>query len=313
VGGAQFDQPLQTVVAVDDAAIQIVQVRGREPAAIQWHQRAQLGRNDRHDVQDHPFRTAAGLAERLDQLQALDQLLALGLAGGFLQVSTQLDLFRVEIDAAEHLLDRLGANADVELILTELVLLGEQLILGQQLQQLQVRGAGFENDVALEIQDLLQLLESQVDHQADAAWQRLQEPDVADGRSQFDVAHPLAADLRQRDLDAAFLTDDAAELHPLVLAAQALVVLDRAKDAGAEQAVALGLERAIVDRFGLLDLAERPGANLFRAGDLNADLVESHRLAGLAEDFHQLIHATDTSMVSGRRRKAKGVSPVHPH
>ena len=168
---AQLDQPLQAVVAVDDAAIQIVQVRGREPAAIQRHQRAQLGRNDRDDVQDHPFRTAAGFAERLDQLQALDQLLALGLAGGFLQVGAQLDLFRVEIDAAEHLLDRLGADADVELIFAELVLLGEQLIFGQQLQQLQVGGAGFENDVALEIQDFLKLLQSQVDHQADPAWQ----------------------------------------------------------------------------------------------------------------------------------------------
>ncbi len=238
---AQLDQPLQAVVAVDDAAIQVVQVRRREAAAIQRHQRTQFGRNDRHDVQDHPLRPAAGFAERLDQLQALDQLLALGLDGGFLQVGAQLDLFRVEFDAAEHFLDRLGADADLELVLTELVLLGEQLVLGQQLQQLQVGGAWLENDVALEIQDLLELLQRQIDHQADAAWQRLQEPDVRDRRGQLDVAHALAAYFRQRHLDAALLADDAAEFHPLVLAAQALVILDRAKDAGAEQPSRSGL------------------------------------------------------------------------
>ena len=35
---AQFDQPLQAVVAVDDAAIEIVEIRGREAAAVERHQ-----------------------------------------------------------------------------------------------------------------------------------------------------------------------------------------------------------------------------------------------------------------------------------
>ncbi len=38
--GAQFHQPLQAVVTVDHAAIQIVQIRGRETATVQGHQRA---------------------------------------------------------------------------------------------------------------------------------------------------------------------------------------------------------------------------------------------------------------------------------
>src|SRR3546814_15804180 len=78
--------------------------------------------------------------------------------------------------------------------------------------------------------------------------------DVRDRRGQFDMAHPLATDLRDGDLDAALLADDALVLHALVLAAQAFVILDRAEDASAEQAVTLGLERAIVDRLGLLYL-----------------------------------------------------------
>ena len=95
--------------------------------------------------------------------------------------------------------------------------------------------------------------------------QRLQEPDVRDRRGQLDMAHALAADLRDGDLDAALLADDALVLHALVLAAQALVILDRTEDARAEQAVTLGLERAVVDRLGLLDLAERPASGCARA------------------------------------------------
>ena len=53
---AQLDQPLQAVVAVDDPAVEIVQVRGGETAAVERHQRPKLRRDDRHDVQDHPFR-----------------------------------------------------------------------------------------------------------------------------------------------------------------------------------------------------------------------------------------------------------------
>ena len=51
----QLHQLLQPVVAVDDAAIEIVEVGGGEAAAVQRHQRAQLRRKHRDHVQDHPF------------------------------------------------------------------------------------------------------------------------------------------------------------------------------------------------------------------------------------------------------------------
>src|SRR3546814_14486502 len=104
------------------------------------------------------------------------------------------------------------------------------------------------------------------------------------------MAHSLAPDLRERDLDAALLADDALVLHALVLAAQALVILDRPEDPGAEQAVPLRLEGAVVDRLRLLDLAERPGPDPLRTGDRNADLVEALRPGRLAKDVHQFVH-----------------------
>src|SRR5690606_21894114 len=121
--------------------------------------------------------------------------------------------------------------------------------------------------------------------QADAAGQALEEPDVRDRRGKLDVAHALTADLGHGHLDAALLAHHALVLHALVLAAQALVVLHRAEDARAEQAVTLGLERAVVDGLRLLDLAEGPAADALRARDANLDLVERLGLGELVGKF----------------------------
>src|SRR5204863_1526899 len=136
----------------------------------------------------------------------------------------------------------------------------------------------------------LELLELHVEQQSDAARQALQEPDVGDRRGELDMAHALAPDLRNGHLDAALFADDALVLHALVLAAQALVVLDRTENAGAEQAVALRLERAVVDGLRLLDFAERPAADLVGRRDPDADLVESFRLGDRVREIRQFVH-----------------------
>src|SRR4029079_15930375 len=98
-----------------------------------------------------------------------------------------------------------------------------------------------------EVQNLLELARRDVEQVADAARDALEEPDVRDRRGQVDVAHALAAHLLARHLDAAALADDALVADALVLAAVALPVLGGTQDALAEQAVLLGLERAVVD------------------------------------------------------------------
>src|SRR6185312_11394822 len=101
------------------------------------------------------------------------------------------------------------------------------------------------------------------------------------------------------------LADDALVLHALVLAAQALVILDRPEDARAEQSVALGLEGAIVDGFRLFDLAVGPRQNLLRARDRNADLVEDLSRRLRAEEIHNfLVHR----VLLGRRRGPHSMS-----
>src|SRR5580700_1120345 len=126
-------------------------------------------------------------------------------------------------------------------------------------------------------------------------------------RGELDVPHPLAPHFRQRDFDAAFLADDAAELHALVLAAQALVVLDRSEDAGAEQPVTLRLEGAVVDGLRLLDLAVAPGADALGAGDRDADLVEGRSALRLAQYVDEVGHRCPTGSVDliGKRERSR--------
>src|SRR5207237_4647416 len=102
-----------------------------------------------------------------------------------------------------------------------------------------------------EVEDLLELARCDVEQVADTARDALEEPDVRDGRSEVDVPHALAAHLLPRHLDTAALADDALVADALVLAAVTLPVLRRTENALAKQAVALGLERAVVDRLRL--------------------------------------------------------------
>ena len=71
VGRLQLHQVAQAVVAVDDAAVEVVEVRGREAAALERDQRAQVRRDDRQDLEDHPLRAGPRVDEALDDLQAL--------------------------------------------------------------------------------------------------------------------------------------------------------------------------------------------------------------------------------------------------
>ena len=57
IGRAQFDKTLETIVPVDHAAVQIVQIRGRETTTIEWHKWAQFWWDHGDHSQNHPLRT----------------------------------------------------------------------------------------------------------------------------------------------------------------------------------------------------------------------------------------------------------------
>ncbi len=358
LGRTEVDQSLQPVVAVDHAAVQIVQVGGGEAATVELDHRAQFRRDHRHGIEHHAHGRVAGLLERRHDLEALEGtklLLALAVLD---DVAQQLGL-GVDVEGLDQLLDRLGTHGTLEVLaiavdqLAVEVLVDDQLLdsqLGEggpdlvepvqltlgpvtQLTHLALAAVphlaldvglgalvlellhvglellrpGLQIGVALildglllddhlglergelvvphlgvdagdhvrrEVDDLLEILGRQIEQVAQARRNTLEVPDVCDGGGQLDVTHPLTTHLGASDLDAATLADDALEPDALVLAAVALPVASRSEDLLAEQAVLLGLERAVVDGLRLLDLAEGPVTDVVRGGQADAEFIE---------------------------------------
>src|SRR5690606_27664282 len=206
-------------------------------------------------------------------LEALGDLLDLGFRAGGLELAAQRFHFAVDVDGAQQFAHGFGAHQGAEVV-TVLLGLGQEVVVGHDLAALERRHAGLDHAPGFEVQHTLDVAQRHVEHHAQARGQALQEPDVRNRAGQLDVAHALAAHLGHGDFHAAFFADHATVLQALVLAAQALVVLDGPEDLGAEQAVTLGLEGTVVDRLGLADFAERPRADLLGRGDADLDGIE---------------------------------------
>ena len=295
VGCAQLHESFEPVVAVDDAAVQVVQVGRGEAAPVERHERAQVGWNDRNDLQDHLLGQVARLAEGVDDLQPFGDLLAFRLAPRLDHFDAQVAGQLLQVEVLHQLADGLGADARPKAARPEFLQRLPIAEFAQQFLRLERRLARVDDDEGLEVQHALQVLERHVHERAEAAGQALEEPDVGDRTGEFDVAHALAPDLGLDDLDAAFFAHHAAVPHALVLAAVALVVLGRPEDFGAEQAVAFGFERPVVDGLRLLDLAVRPRLHHVRGGQRDANGAEAERILGFFEETQKIFHGALTS------------------
>ena len=254
---SQIQQTFQTVVTVNDATIQIVQVRSRKTAAIERNQRTQIWRQNRQNGQDHPFRLVARLNERFQQLNALGQLFTLGFGVGFVQLFTQLFAFLLQIHIAQQRLDRFRTHFRVEFV-TELFQRIQVLLFSQNLVAFEVGHATFDNHVGFEVQYTFDIAQRHIQQQADTGRQRFQEPDVRRRACQLDVAHALTTHFSLGHFNAALLTDHTAVFQALVLTAQALIVFYWPENTSTEQTVTLRLERTVVNGFRLFNFTERP-------------------------------------------------------
>ena len=279
---AQFQQALQTIITVDHATIQIVQIRRGETTAVQWNQWTQIRRQHWQYSQHHPLWTVARFQEGFNQLDTLGQTLQLGFRIGRCDFFFQTDQFRLQIDRAQQVMHGFGTHQGIEIFAVFLTCRHE-LFFGQQLAALECRQTWLDHHEGFEIQDAFDVTQGHIQHQTDTRWQRFEEPDVGGRRSQFDMAHAFATDFRQRHFGTAFFADDAAVFHALVFTTQAFVILDRTENGGAEQAVALRLEGTIVDGFRFFDFTERPRADQVRRSQTNLDTVKIQRLTLLVE------------------------------
>jgi hypothetical protein len=113
-GRVQVHQLLEAVVAVDDAAIEVVEVGRGEAAAVEWHEGAKLWRDHGDHVEDHPLGLVVGLAEGLDDLETLGILELLLQRSLGLHALAEFDGELLDLDALEEFLDGLGAHHGLE-------------------------------------------------------------------------------------------------------------------------------------------------------------------------------------------------------
>ena len=113
-GCTKTEQTLETVVAVDHATVQVVEVGCCETSTLKLNHRTQFGRDHRNNIKDHGLgiiltTTSFGVAlvERGNNLETLDGLLLALCAQWLLAVLridcfAQLDFFFIEIDAVDE-------------------------------------------------------------------------------------------------------------------------------------------------------------------------------------------------------------------
>src|SRR6185312_7511527 len=229
---------------------------------------------NRQHIENHPLRLVAGLAEAFHHAQTLGVLQLLLLRSLDLHPLANLEAEGFHVDLLEKLLDAFRAHHGDVLAMVLLFELALALI-GDHFAERQISHlAWIDHDESFEVQHTLELAQRDIEQMADARGQTFEEPHVRAGARELNVAEAFAADARQRHFDAALIADHAAVLHPLVFAAEAFPVRDRAENARAEQTVTLRLERAVVDGFRFGDFAETPAPDLLRARQRDADRVK---------------------------------------
>ena len=113
LGRAEVEQPLEAVVPVDHAPVEVVQVAGGEAATVELHHRAQLRRDHRHGLEDHPLGLVLRGDERRDDLQPLDRALLLLALRGLDRLAERARLLG-QVEVAEQVADRLRPHAAAE-------------------------------------------------------------------------------------------------------------------------------------------------------------------------------------------------------
>ena len=288
VGSLEREKIAKTVVAVDDAAVEIVEIARRETAALQRDERTKLRRDDGKNVQNHPLGLGVGNAEALYDLHALGDFLAALLGARILHIFLKLAHELIEIDLSQELADGFRAHLGLESVVF-LLSVGVFLI-AEDLTFLERGVAGLDDHPVLVVENALEFARRLVEQKPDARGGALEEPDVAYGNGKLDVAHALTAHGSESNLDSAAVADHTLVLDALVLAAGALPVLRRSEDLLAEETFLLGTVGTVVDRLGILYLAVRPSADRLGRSELNLDrIIMGRGVEGAAENIGSVV------------------------
>ncbi len=133
IGSLNLDQTFKAVIADDDTTVEIVEVGSGETTAIKGHQRTQFRRNDRHHLDNHPFGTVLGalaaVAESLENMQALKQILFTLLGSLVVGTVAQFVRFLVQVDLTKQIIQSLCTHLGNELVG---IIVGQQAVVSRK-------------------------------------------------------------------------------------------------------------------------------------------------------------------------------------
>ncbi len=218
LGCIEIEKFLETIVSVDQTTIEVVEVRGREVAALEKNERTEIGWDHRNNILNHPLGIVPRRQNRLNNPEASNQvrLLLFGARGLVLLLKLLCEL--CEIDPTDHLTNRLCAHVR-DKGLAVLFQCKAILFLAEKLLLCERSVARIDHDVILVVDHPFEVGGLHVEEIAQARGHRLEEPDMNRRRSEIDVAHATAAHPRVRDLDSATVADNPLVLDPFILTA----------------------------------------------------------------------------------------------
>ena len=172
------------------------------------------------------------MTESFDNFQASDRPDP-ALAGRIAQFIAQFFIEFFQVQSLEQFLNGCRAHANAEFIAVHIEILAvfrfrQELLLRQR------RIARIQDDIGGKIQYLFQRTGRNVEDQAHSAGNSLKIPNMRYGRSQFDMAHPFAANLCARYFNAAAVADNTFIANAFVFSAMAFPVFRRPENAFAE-------------------------------------------------------------------------------
>ena len=272
----KLDEAFQTVVSVDDPAVQIIQVGGSKTASIQLYHGSEIRRDHGDHGHDHPFRFVPGFTEGFHNLQTFDDPCSL-LTGGLLQTLFQFFGFLLHVDGFQKLLDSLCTHSYTETV-SPFIISFLILSLCEYLLVCQVGLTFVQDNIVCKIQHLLQCSRRKIQHQTHTARNTFEIPDMGNRSSQLDMAHPLTAHACLGNLNTTAVADYAFITDLLVFSTVTLPVFAGSEDTLTEQTVTLRLQGSVVDGFRLEHLPVRPLSDLFRGCQADFDCVKCNRL-----------------------------------
>ena len=265
-----FDKFLQTIVTVDDSAVQIVEVAGCVSAAVKGYHCTKFRRKYGQYGQYHPFGAVAALAEGFHNVQTFDCADLLCALIGLGKGVAKFLRFCLEVNVLQQFAHYFRTCTGAEILRGVFLCTGLRLAVFVHAENLlvgEVALHGVYHYVTLEVDKLFKVLGGHIQDKTHARRRTSEIPDVRYGAGKFDVTHALATHLAFCYFYTALFANDTLVTDTLVLSAVAFPVLDRPEDAFAEQAVAFRLLGAVVDCFGLFDFTEGPFADLFGRSD----------------------------------------------